>query len=199
VISSQNPFDPSDLFTARLCPISVAPPHTVHSLRMAICAIEGIDPRSTKVFADYSSQSEMEAGERLSILVDSEVGPRGTLEEPFVLVGLDLNPRNARLSVEISDLDGQSVTLKHAVGRLPLYQITMESGFGVGKTKIRKFVMDTNNMQNLAIVEQGLAGPKLLRTTSGSTFQRTGDFTLDNGQVYRWKGKVGVIYVTRYL
>ena len=189
-ISSRNPFDPSDLMLARLVAVLVAPPHTVHSLMRAICAIEGVPFGRINLYANPLSQSPME-NERISILINSSIGLRATREEPMSLVALDVrgaNPVNANLSIRISDREGQSVALRHENNQLALYMIEMTSGW-VAETKIRKFLTVGGDMQDLAVIKWSLTDSHLSGTTLNiSTSQVVSSFVMANEQTYKWNG-----------
>jgi len=84
-IPSNAPLDAGDPYLARILAKSVAPPHTVSSLKRCLSKVESIvNHRKTSLFLSTSSQTPMDDGHRLSLLNGS--GPGSTPQEPMALV-----------------------------------------------------------------------------------------------------------------
>jgi hypothetical protein len=87
VVPSKQPISSIDSALGRIKAISVAPPHTVTSIKRRICNAEAInDHTCTKLFIASSSQSPMEDEAGVSIIGND--GPGHTMEEPVALVVL---------------------------------------------------------------------------------------------------------------
>jgi len=81
---SRNAISRGDSSLARIKALSVAPPHTVASIKRCLCAIERIgDYKGSKIFAELSSEDPLEEGH---IALMTYEGPGATPEWPMVLV-----------------------------------------------------------------------------------------------------------------
>ena len=84
-VISRHPVDPDESYLARVNSSSVAPPHTVASLKACICKLEDInDPVSVNMFASRSSRSILDDNKQIAIT--SSPGPGYKAEDPIALV-----------------------------------------------------------------------------------------------------------------
>ena len=84
-IPSKTPLNAGDPYLARILAKSVAPPHTVSSLKRCLSKVESIvNHRQTSLYLSTSSQTPMDDGHRLSLLNGS--GPGSIPQEPMALV-----------------------------------------------------------------------------------------------------------------
>lgn len=83
-IPARHPLNSDDPSLTRIKALSVAPPHTVASIKRCLCAAERIgDFKGSKIFYDLTSESPMEAGAVPIMTID---GPGSSPETPMVLV-----------------------------------------------------------------------------------------------------------------
>jgi hypothetical protein len=81
---SKYPINKKDPSLTRIRALSVAPPHTVASIKRCLCSIEKIgDYNGSKIFSDLSSEDPLEEGH---IPLMAYEGPGATPEWPMVLV-----------------------------------------------------------------------------------------------------------------
>lgn len=84
-IPSKWPVSPDDIYLGRITAKSVAPPHTVASLKRRLCSVENInDDTYSSLFAATSTNSPLDDTGRVSILTKS--GPGSMQHEPVALV-----------------------------------------------------------------------------------------------------------------
>ena len=84
-IPSRTPAASSDPFLGRIKARSVAPPHTVQTVKRSIAKVENIkDFKSASLFLTPYSQSPMSDADKVAIL--NRTGPGSTPQEPLALV-----------------------------------------------------------------------------------------------------------------
>jgi hypothetical protein len=108
-IPSKVPVNPDDPYLARIMAKSVAPPHTVSSLKRHLSKVEGItNHQDSSLFSAPSGQSAMDNLYRLSLLSDE--GPWSMPQEPLALVAkLSESERNAFAAVHAAvDISAES-------------------------------------------------------------------------------------------
>ena len=108
-IPSKVPVNPEDPYLARIVAKSVAPPHTVSSLKRHLCKVEGItNHQDSSLFSTPLSQLAMDNSYRPSVLNDS--GSWSTPQEPFALVApLSESDRNTFAAVHAAvDISAES-------------------------------------------------------------------------------------------
>jgi hypothetical protein len=146
-ILSKNPFDPIDLHIARFNAEFISPPHTVASLKKAICKVEGIINTYAELFVNASSESPMDDQEDFSVLINTSMGLTATLEAPIALVDTGRVPFS-RLSFTMEHQPSQ-IILSHANG-LKIYKIGTSETILHRKITFNRFIASANEPQRLA-------------------------------------------------
>jgi hypothetical protein len=104
-IRSLHPLNPNDPSLSRIYATSVAPPHTVASLKHCLCRVEAVTG-STALFTATPSSSMMDDRDRISFL--TEASPGSTIQNPIAFVVQ--TPYTERRILETTTIDSPSVS-----------------------------------------------------------------------------------------
>lgn len=106
-IPSQKPLNLEDPYIGRIHAKSIAPPHTILSLKRCICKAEGITDHSrTTLFVANSSNSAMDDKGRIS--VSDQTGPGRDPAEPMALVVRLLSTERAAIDQSYISPQGET-------------------------------------------------------------------------------------------